>query len=686
MNMDWTQQVNRAFRSFHSTLDLACSPLAASPLVESALVHHPLAPTAVERGHALRLVLQWAVGLLAPGPPPCPLGVDRPYDDPTWRDPRWWRYNILRHRYLEPLHPDEFVEGGRYTETLIALTGIPSSDTYFEERNRAIREIAAWLERRASETAPNELLQQLAIEDALRPLQQQPAARALLELAATFDRPFPRSALLQMAEAERIAGAERALVALTGQRLLHSDEPGASLWLSPALQAHLAGRQPEEQRQRRHREAARSYETVGERFVAAQHWQRAGQWETAARMLLATAKDLVHELQAGELRAALLAFRATDLPPDQWRELQILLADLSVRLGQREEALAACRRALKATPAPQQQGRIYRRMGKLYEQHNQLFALSYYERAEAQLAATDAELITLLKDRAWLHLLRREWREAEADLERALAQAPADDPATHADIFDALASLHRQQQQFAHARPFAQQALALREELGDLPRVADSCQVLGLLYSATGDYGDALAAFEEALATYRKLGNQARTANVLLNIGMVQHLAGDMPAAVAVYSDCLRIADALDLSLIKVRAHYNLAEAHTELDEGGAALGHWRAGYALSVEAGFDDEVRDLVALRERFPALQAAPTEPPSGAQAALAPPEGVDEGHPALRIAHSAGQITAKALMDATGVSKATATRQLAELARRGLLQPQGKGRATIYTVARR
>lgn len=684
MDMQWTQQVNRAFRSFHSTLDLACSPLACSPLVEPALVHHPLTPTAAERGHALRLVLQWAVGLLAPGPPPYPLGVDRPYDDPTWRDPRWWRYNILRHRYLEPLHPDEFIEGGRYTETLIALTGIPSSDSYFEERNRAIRELAAWLERRASETAPNEQLQLLAVEDALRPLRQQPAARALLELAATFERAFPRSALLQMAEAERIAGVERALIALTSQRLLHSDEPGARLWLSPALQGHLARRQTEEQRERRQRHAARHYEAAGAPLVAAQHWQRAGQWETAARVLLATAKEL-HDLQAGELRAALLAFRAADLPPEQWRELQILLADLAVRMGQREEALAACRRALKVTPAPQQQGRIYRRMGKLYEQHNQLFALSYYERAEAQLTETDTELITLLKDRAWLHLLRREWREAEADLGRALTQVPSHDPATRADLFDALASLHRQQQQFERARAFAQQALALREELGDLPRVADSCQVLGLLYSATGDYGDALAAFEEALATYRKIENQARMANVLLNIGMVQHLAGDRPAAVAVYSDCLRIADALDLGLIKVRAHYNLAEAHAELGQGGAALGHWRAGYGLSVEAGFDDEVRDLEALRRRFPALQAAPTEPPSGAQAALAPPEGADAGHPALRIAHSAGQITAKALMDATGVSKATATRQLAELARRGLLQPQGKGRATSYTVAR-
>jgi tetratricopeptide (TPR) repeat protein len=303
------------------------------------------------------------------------------------------------------------------------------------------------------------------------------------------------------------------------------------------------------------------------------------------------------------------------------------------------------------------------------------------------LADGQPELVTLLKDRAWLHILRREWQAAEADLARALAQVSEQDRAVRADIFDALASLNRQQQRYAQAGAFARQALTLREELGNLPQIADSFQVLGLLYSATGDFSDALAAFYEALATYQKIGNQERMANVLLNIGVVQHLAGQHAAAIAVYHDCLQIADALDLGLIRARAHCNLAEAHAELNAADAARQHWHTGYDLSRAAGFDDELRELEALRDHVPLLQAIALDSATQFQmeTTAAPPSSIAEPDCALRLAHSIGWITAKALMEASGVSKATATRQLADLVRRGLLYAQGKGRATTYTPVR-
>ena len=127
----FTQQVNAAFKAYHSTLALSRSPLANSSLIAPLLVKDDASPTVAERGHALRLLLRWAVAQIAPGAATHPLGSHRPWDDPTWRDPLWWRYNILRHRYLEPLHPDDFVEGGRYTETLLALTGMANPRRLF---------------------------------------------------------------------------------------------------------------------------------------------------------------------------------------------------------------------------------------------------------------------------------------------------------------------------------------------------------------------------------------------------------------------------------------------------------------------------------------------------------------------------------------------------------------------------
>jgi tetratricopeptide (TPR) repeat protein len=659
--------------------------LAQTDLIAPALVLDDVSPTADERGHALRLVLQWAVEKLAPAPVNAPMGSYRPYDDPTWRDPRWWRYNILRHRYLEPLHPDEFVEGGRFTETLIALTGLPSADTFFDERNRAIQDVAQWLWQQRVERGADGVLRRMALSEAVRPLQTQPDALALLEIAAAFDEVFPRDLLLRIAASEHLANVEASLRYLTTQRFLLTGDSGASLGLSLVLQAYIYQRLPEDRLQRIHYAGAKYYAAADEPLKAAEHWQKAGHWAEAANVLFAASGDLVNELHINELRDALLRFKASHLPADLWRDIQVFLCDLFIKLGQHTEALAACRRALKATPETDQQARIYRRMGKLYEQRNQQHALAYYQQAVERFREDDPELIDLLKDRGWFYLLRREWSNAEADLTRALARASQVAHEQRADIYDALASLQREQQHFTQAVEYARNALALREESGNMPRVADSCNNLGLLYNAIGDYSHAIAAYEEAMLTYERLDNRERLAVALINLGMAHHLAGRMSQAIDAYQKSLAICEETGLSLVQVRTQYNLAEAMAELGKSQQAVRYWQAGYTLSREAGFDDEIADFETLRGQFPALQAATTEPepstastPWGGSGPLEPEDQV-----ALATAEQYGQITPKALVAAANISKATATRRLSSLVERGYLVQRGKGRSTHYTL---
>ncbi|NJN14895.1 MAG: tetratricopeptide repeat protein [Oscillochloris sp.] len=671
------EQVNRAFKSYHSILALSRSPLANSPLVSPALVRDAVSPTADERGHALRLVLRWAVGMLAPEPPLHPLGSARPLDDPSWRDPRWWRYNILRHRYIEPLHPDEFIAGGRYTETLVALTGIPSPDSFFEERNRAVREATVWMRQQLVSGSADPALRQLALEEILLPLRRQPTLRALLDLAATFEGVFPRVLLLDMAEREHIPAAETVLAGLLAQRLLRSDEDAQELWLSPALQAYLAGRQSEHERHGRHLWAAQYYAERDEVLAAARHWQLAGRWEEAAAQLLVAADDLIGEFAVQELYEVVQRFQARHISTAQWLEVQILSADLAVRLGRRTDALSACRRALRVAEDPIDQAAIYRRMAKLYEQTNQRHALNYYQQAAERLPPGHEQLAALYKDRAWLHILRGEWQAADSDLQAAQAAVQPDDHALRAAIYDALASLCRQQQRLPEAIIHARLALAIREQHGDPPQIADSHNNLGLLYSALGDTANALSAFEEALAMYRQLDNPERAATALINIGMAHHLAGRRRDAIGAYEHCLEICKVTGLSLLAVRTYYNLAEAHAELEEFTPAARYMAEGRVIARDAGFDDEVRDLDELAGRFAAL-AQQAEP------RFVPAERSDLGADdaaALALARRLGRITPRLLMSEAHVSKATATRRLSDLARRGLLESVGKGRATAY-----
>lgn len=677
--------VNLAFKQYHSVFALSRLPLANAAVIAPALVLDPVSPTADERGQALRLVLRWAVTQLAPGPIPYPLGDYRPLDDPTWRDPLWWRYNILTYRYLNPLHPDDFIDGGRFTETLLSLTGIPTADTFFQERNRAIREVAERLRQQMGDGAANETLRQMALDEIYRPLQANPAAHALLGIATTFDDVFPRQLLLQMAHNEHLTGVEAALAYLCSQRFLLTGDNGAALWISPILRGYVYTHQTVADRQRRHRQVARYFEEQGEPLAAAVHCQRAGQWPQAAEILLAASESLITELQLEELREALLKFRAETLSPGQWREIQIVLVDLYRRTGQRQEALTACRRALKGINEPRHQARLYRRLGKLYEMHNQLHALAYYQQAAERFTADDTEFLDLLKDRAWLYILRKEWHKAQNDLSLALAHAGQDAVEARADIYDALASLHRHQKQYEPALTYAQQALVLREETGDLLRVAKGLGNLGLLYQETHDYHNAIAAHEEAMSVYQRLGNQELTATALLNIGMAYHLDGRLSLAIDSYNRSLALCQQIGYPLVEVKARSNLAEAWAQRGVRPEAERHWQAGYTLSIRSGFEDQIQYFEDLRQAFPILTGVEARPAAlDSETTTASLLVLDaEAQAALSRAEREGRVTTRDLMEETGVSKATATRRLTDMVDGGYLLRHGQGRGTYYTL---
>ena len=191
------------------------------------------------------------------------------------------------------------------------------------------------------------------------------------------------------------------------------------------------------------------------------------------------ADDLIYESSVDELSTILERFAPEQLPLPTWIQLQIMLSNLLLKNGRQEYALRVCRRTLKRATEPADQARIYRRMGKLYEQHNQLHALGYYQQALDGLSQDDPELLDLLKDRAWLYILRHEWHQAEEDLDLALKNAASSAKEQQADIFDALATLYRHQEQFDSAIQFARKALTLREETGNLGRIASSFGNLG---------------------------------------------------------------------------------------------------------------------------------------------------------------------------------------------------------------
>jgi len=684
---DATSLVNNAFKKYHSILDLASLIESKIELVEPLLVLDRKLPTLDELGHALRLLLQWAVGQLAPGPIQYPLGEYRPFDDPTWQEPAWWRYNILRHRYLEPLHPDDFVEGGRFTETLVSLTGIPSSDTYFDERNRAIREVAERLYKQWNHLMASDELQQLALAEVYQMLRTQPHMQELLGIAATFgDRVFPQTLLLQMAERENLREPIQALDGLITQRFLRATGDSSNLRIASILPNYIYTLQSHEALPERHRLVADYYQDADEPLQAAYHYQKAERWPQAAKILLDEADELCHELDSTEAIDVLYLFKAENLPKLQWRKIAILLSDLLGKEGKRAEAVTACEQALQASNSRSDQAPIQRRLGKLYEQHNHQQALRYYAEAEQHLA--EEERLKLFKDRAWIYIFQEEWEKASGDLEKAkeLAQSEKiNDPAQFANIYNAFFGLYRRQKMFDLALQKGKMALQLRKEVGDPLEVAGSYTNLSLIYTDMGEYAEALIAQEAALEVYETQHNQRLVAQVQLNMGLTHHLMGDLEQAVECYEESLQICREWSLPLLEATIRSNLVEALADLGDGENARKHWQMGYRLSILSDFEEEVAYFEQLRDDIPLLQENDEVGLStAASKSLLELEPDEEA--ALEIVQRTGRITPKILMEAINVSKATATRRLAGLVQLGRLRKRGQGRGTYYVAPKR
>ncbi len=257
-----------------------------------------------------------------------------------------------------------------------------------------------------------------------------------------------------------------------------------------------------------------------------------------------------------------------------------------------------------------------------------------------------------------------------------------------AEVYDALALLYRHKRQFAQAIRYARMALAQREEAGDLLRAARALNNLGLIYDDMGDPQHAVAAYRAAVDAYDKLGNQELMAGTLLNIGAAQHQDGQPAAAAGTYRQSLALCQELDLPRIEVRARFSLAEVCAALGETDDARGHWQAGYQRSLEAGLDEEAEGFRELQADLPALRDVASDTAASA-ASAANDDGQDDTgqfarHAApddqeiLDLARDQGAITTRALMTATGVSKATATRRLVALAEAGRLARHGRAAA--------
>jgi non-specific serine/threonine protein kinase len=108
---------------------------------------------------------------------------------------------------------------------------------------------------------------------------------------------------------------------------------------------------------------------------------------------------------------------------------------------------------------------------------------------------------------------------------------PAEPTATLSTVLHGAGNLSFRQDDYPTARGYYQQALAVREQLGDRRGVAGSLGSLGNVAQYQGDYAEALKLFEQSLVINREVGNRVWEATNFTCLGNVSRHLGDFAAA-----------------------------------------------------------------------------------------------------------------------------------------------------------
>ncbi len=169
-----------------------------------------------------------------------------------------------------------------------------------------------------------------------------------------------------------------------------------------------------------------------------------------------------------------------------------------------------------------------------------------------------------LANRGVMHIRRRHWAEAVADLRQAVRVNPAG--------FQAYVNLAQALQ--GQGRP-AQALAALDRAIGLRPDLAVLYESRARLHLLRRDWATARVDFEQAVAREPRDGRSERLAKDLMELGRLLHREHDYPAALARYDQALRLRPELML-IQRFRAETLLALDRPA--EAGLALDRYLAG------------------------------------------------------------------------------------------------------------
>ena len=657
--------VRQTLSQINNVVWLAGCPLAWSAAAEAAVVPDDLPLNPIDRGRALRRAIGWAVDDQAPGPLPA--------GESTWRDPRWWRYHLLRHGYIDPIDPVDPSRTIGLTDALMARACIPDRDRLHAVQYRALRHVIRFFRLAEEGALPLATRTAAALAELCAPLRRQPHACRLLGLAATFRVPVPRRDLLEMAREENIQHTEQHLMLLLEHTLVIGDDNAREIRVPGKLRRWLAAKPSDEQELSWHAQAAAWHRNRQCPAEAIWHLFHARQYSA---MLNALSRDFVRLTEQQKSAIAQLVSRipAGQLTGAEQQNLQIIrgIAGLHARGRMGIEANLPSH---PETGAPAAAYEAFLRLAAEYAKLNIPKAFEYYRQAAALAPPGGPQWQAAVLGQAGLFAATGQADEVERCVATVMDSLDGQSPHLTAATRLLLAQATALRGQFTRAHQLATESLSLWELEGNRFYQGECLALLSEACAATGGLERALYLADRSLDRFLAAGSSTGIARGWRNLAAVCLANGQPERALTHLNNAVAAAGEAGHQVEQYFNRYLSALALAKLNRANEARQNWRSAWDTARQLEAPALLAALRTLRTDTPAL------------AGIEIPEelaGLEQA--ALDIACREGIITVQTLADRVCVSLATARRALCRLCAQKLLDRCGQGRSTRYLPGKR
>ena len=209
----------------------------------------------------------------------------------------------------------------------------------------------------------------------------------------------------------------------------------------------------------------------------------------------------------------------------------------------------------------------------------------------------------------WLWRIRGHLTEGRDCLAGLLGRSEAGRPTeVRAKALHAAGWLAGDQGDYAAARRYCEESLAIRRKLGDKKGIARSLIWLGNVAGDQGDYASARALLEEGRATAQEVGDRHGLGVALNGLGELERLNGDYEAARTLYESSLDIFRKIGGKMGIAYLLHNLAHIDQRQDDFSSATAHLHESLEIFQELGHKQGIAMCVAGLSGVAASQGHP------------------------------------------------------------------------------